>query len=356
MAGLPVTLSDAIDEFLAYRKTAGFRPNTILINARSLSLFLRQVGNMQVRHVDARHGEIFQAWLMGRGYKPNTVNSHLTTLAVFTKWLRSRRYLAGGSDPTANTRLLKVMMEPRHRVESKDFDAFLNICSTPLERIVVALGLYLFVRASEISAIRVKDVNLDKSEILVHVMKSQLTDTMPICQELDAELRRWLTWYALDVRRPLDGEFFLVPRRRRRPLGNDGSGPGGGFLIEREHDNLVPDQRLQRVHRYVQKPLRAFGVTLRDTDDKSKMEGVHTLRRSGARALFDEMVAQGSYDGVLRNVSAMLHHKSTVMTERYLGFDVDVKKRNDLLKGKRMFTTPASIIERSENITSLKEA
>jgi len=111
-------------------------------------------------------------------------------------------------------------------------------------------------------------------------------------------------------------------------LGNDGSGPGGGFLIEREHDNLVPDQQLQRVHRYVQKPLRAFGVTLRDGDDKSKMEGVHTLRRSGARALFDEMVAQGSYDRVLRNVSAMLHHKSTVMTERYLGFDVDVTKRN----------------------------
>jgi len=44
------------------------------------------------------------------------------------------------------------------------------------------------------------------------------------------------------------------------------------------------------------------------------------------------------------------------MTERYLGLDVDVKKRNDLLKGQRMFTTPEAIIESSENITAIREA
>jgi integrase len=356
MAGLPVTLSDAITEFLACRKTAGFRPNTLLINARGLSIFLREVGNVQVRHVDARHGEIFQAYLMGKGYKPNTINSHLTTLSAFTKWLRSRRYLAGGSDPTANTRAVKVMVRPRTRIAPQDFAGFLDTCSTPHERIVVALGLYLFIRASEITGITVKDVDLDRQEILVLVMKTQVVDIMPICQELDTELRRWLVWYTIDIERPLEPDFFLVPRRRRRPLGNTGSGPGGGFLIDRPHNNCVPDHQLQRAHRYVQKPLLAFGVELRDGENKSKMEGVHTLRRSGARALFDQMVDQGSYDGVLRYVSAMLHHKSTVMTERYLGLDVDVKKRNDLLKGRRMFQTPASIIEASHNITTLKEA
>ena len=286
-------MSDAITEFMAYRKTAGFRPNTLLINGRSLSFFLREVGNLQVRHLDARHGEMFQTYLMSKGYKPNTVNSHLTSLSAFAKWLRSRRYLAGGSDPTANIRAIKVMAEPRTRVEPKDFGPLLDACTTPLERIVVALGLYLFVRASEITAMRVKDVDLDGNEILVRVMKSQIVDPMPICQELDGELRRWLTWYGQDIRRPLEPEFFLVPQRRRRPLGNDGSGTGGGFLVERAHDNLMPDRQLQRAHRYVQKPLHAFGVELRDGEGKSTMEGVHTLRRSGARALFDQMVDRG---------------------------------------------------------------
>ena len=56
-------------------------------------------------------------------------------------------------------------------------------------------------------------------------------------------------------------------------------------------------------------------------------------------------------------MAAMLHHKSTVMTERYLGLDVDVKKRNDLLKGRLMFQTPATIIEASGNVaTIIREA
>ena len=356
MTTQPVMLSDAIAEFMAYRKSAGFRPNTLLINGRSLSIFMREIGNLQVRHLDARHGEMFQAYLMGKGYKANTINSHLTTLSAFVKWLRSRRYLGARSDPTANLRAVKTMVDPRRQILAKDFNALLAACGSPHERIVTALGLYLFVRASEITAIRVKDVDLANGEILIHVMKSGVVDPMPICQELDTELRTWLTWYTADIERPPLPEHFLVPQRRRRPLGNDGSGPGGGYLVQRETHNCVPNKMLQRAHRYVQKPLSAFGVELRDSEGKSTMEGVHTLRRSGARALFDQMVDQGSYDGVLRYVSAMLHHKSTVMTERYLGLDVDIKKRNDLLKGRRMFSTPEAIIESSDNIRSMRGA
>jgi integrase len=356
MSTQPLTLSDAITEFAAYRKTAGYRPNTLTIYNRSLSRFLALVGNIQVRHLDARHGEEYQASLMSKGYSPATVNLYLTTLSGFIKWLRSRRYLAGSSDPLANVRALKYMSEPRQRVEAKHFSALLDACASPHERIVVALGLYLFLRASEVSGIRVKDVFLDRGEIVIHVMKSKLVDTMPICEELDFELRRWIVWYTKDIERPLEDDYYLVPRRQRPPFVNDGSGPGGGRPGVREHDNCIPTDPLRLVHRFVQRPLQAFGIDLRDEDGKSRMEGAHTLRRSGARALFDEMVRAGSYDGVLRTISAMLHHKSTVMTERYLGLDVDVKKRNDLLKGRRMFSTPDTIIAESDNIVSIREA
>lgn len=353
--GAPPTLSDAITEFMQYRESAGFRPNTLIINERSLRLLLRELGNLQVRHLEPKHGEQFQSYLMGKGYKPNTINSHLTTLSAFSTWLRTRSY-GRGVNLTGTVRTVKVMKAERYRLEATDFAAFLDICSTPHERIVCALGLYLFVRASEITAIRVKDVRLDRKEIRVKMMKTQETDIMPICEELDLELRRWLTWYTNDIQAPLDDKFFLVPRRRRRPLGNDGSGPGGGFLIERLHHNCDPTHMLQRSHRYVQKPLEAFGVDMRDEEGKSTMEGVHTLRRSGARALFDQMVSAGNYDGVLRTVAAMLHHKSTVMTEHYLGLGLDEKTRNDLLKGRRMFSTPDTIIAASGNITRLQEA
>lgn len=333
-------LSDAVDEFVSYRKAAGFRPNTVTINRRSLSKFLSVVGNIQVRHLDARHGEVFQTYLMGKGYKPNTVAVYLTSLQAFVKWLRSRRYIGGGSDPMANVRMPRAMVEPRQRILREDFGRFLDTCRKPYDRIVCALGLYLFLRASEIQALKVKDIDLERGEILVHIEKTQQVDTMPISKELDRELRRWLTWYANDVQKPLDGEMYLVPRVRRPMLANDGRGPGGGYQVDRPHGNVLPYKKSSRPHRYVQRTLVAFGIPIRDSEGKSLHEGVHTLRRSGARALFDELVGRGGYDGVLRLVAAMLHHASTTMTERYLGLDVDVKKRNDMLRGAQMFAEP----------------
>jgi integrase len=347
-------LSDAIQEFLAYRRSAGFANNTLLSNQRGTSALLALIGNIQVRHLDARHGELFQAYLMGKGYKPNTVNAYLTTLAALTKWLRSRKYLGGGSDPTANIRQVRAMVEPRQRLDQDEFMEFLSMAQTPHERIVCALGLFLFLRASEVAAIKVGDIDLDEGVMLVHVEKSKIVDTMPICSELDAEIRQFLAWYTQDIGKPLSNDMFFVPRRRRPAMANDGSGPGGGYMVKRDHDNCLPYQKLNRPHRYVQRVLRRFGIPLRDEEGKSLMEGCHTLRRSGARALFDELVNERSYDGALRLVSAMLHHKSTQMTERYLGLDVDVKKRNDLLRGIKMFTYAEDIIQSSDNITRIE--
>jgi integrase len=347
------TLSEAIEEFMAYRKSAGFAANTLLINQRGLSKFLSLVGNVQVRHLEARHGEQFQAALMANGYKPNTVNSYLTSLAAFVKWLRSRRYLGARSDVMANVRMVRGMVEPRQRIEVDDFEALLDSCETAHERIVCALGLYLFLRASEIAGIRLRDVNLDRGEVTIHVMKTKVVDVMPISYELDRELRRWLTWYAQDIEGPLKSDYWLVPSRRRPPMANDGSGPGGGYMVRRERGNCLPMVKGKRMHRYVQRALENFGMDLRGEDGKSLMEGCHTLRRSGARALFDDLVERGGYDGVLRHVSAILHHSSTLMTERYLGLDVDVKKRNDLIRGKKMYRTQRDVVEDSPNITAI---
>lgn len=348
-----VPLSDAIEEFLRYRASAGFRPNTLKINERALRKFLGVIGNIQTGRLEAEHGEKFQAYLMGQGYKPNTVGTNLTALAAFVKWLRTRRYLGSGSDPMANVRAPRATVEPRQRIPKQDFEAFLDLALWPYDRMVCALGLYLFLRASEIQAIRLKDIDLDAQEIFVRIEKTNQVDNMPISQELDRELRRYLRWYAEDLGQPFSDDMYLIPRIKRPAMANDGRGPGGGYVVYRKRGNAMPFTKSSRPHRYVQRTLLAYGVPIRGEDGKSLHEGVHTLRRSGARALFDEMVERGTYDGVLRLVSAMLHHKSTVMTERYLGLDVDVKRRNDTLKGQVMFTTHARIIEQSENVTRL---
>jgi integrase len=65
-------------------------------------------------------------------------------------------------------------------------------------------------------------------------------------------------------------------------------------------------------------------------------EGGHTLRRSGATALYNQLSSVG-HDRAIRICQAMLGHSSVQTTEIYLRLDLDRKVRNDLLAGKRMF-------------------
>ena len=340
-------LSEAIDEYLGYRRTAGYAKNTVRVESQALGLLLAEVGNIQTTKLDSRHGERYMAAMLSAGLKPGTVNLYRGAFRRFSQWCYQRRYLPGGSTPLGTTRNLVVAQPPRRRIPAHDFPRLLDACWHPQQRIIVALGLYLFLRASEVAALDVRSVDLARGEILVYQPKTGRWDEMPICSELDEELRRWMTWYAVDQEASLQPEWPLVPARKRTSMFNDGSGKCGGRPLLPLRGQMNPASRVKQVHLKVQQALRGFGWEV-SADDR---EGGHTLRRSGARALFDHLVATGEVrDGVLRLVSAMLHHKSVQMTERYLGLEADVERRNSMFKGAQMFATT------TENVVTLRAA
>ena len=74
-----------------------------------------------------------------------------------------------------------------------------------------SVGLYLCVRANEVCRMRLKDVKLEAGWANVVISKSYEADTMPIPNELDADLRQWLTHYTSQVG-PLDPRCSSSPR------------------------------------------------------------------------------------------------------------------------------------------------
>jgi len=74
-------------------------------------------------------------------------------------------------------------------------------------------------------------------------------------------------------------------------------------------------------------------VRLGYSEAQRKREGCHTLRRSVARAYFDGLRTELGYDHALREVAALLHHKSTRTTENYLGVTADKIMRDERMKG-----------------------
>lgn len=328
-----MTLSDAIDEFNAYRTSAGYAKNTIVAGRDTLRRFLACVGNVQLRSLGAHHGEMFLAWMHGKGYKPATINLQVSMLSRFFKWARDRRLMGANQNPLATTPYQKVPERARRRVPVKDFTRLLDAAEAPQERVLLALGLYLFLRSSEVVRLKVGDVDLDAGEVRVFQPKTKQMDVMPICAELDTELRAWMTWYTRDQDAPLEAGWYLVPSRKPRRIGEEITGP-----------DLRPERQMSNTSLKVQRALRAIGWDVTGDDG----EGMHTLRRSGARAWFDELAAH-SRDDALRKVASMLHHKSVLQTEHYLGLDVDKEKRDDLLRGTPMFSAPDR-----ENVVALE--
>jgi integrase len=106
--------------------------------------------------------------------------------------------------------------------------------------------------------------------------------------------------------------------------------------------DLLPDKRLTKAHRIVQRALTEFGVTV------TFQEGLHTLRRSAARQFFEDCADQG-HDAALRSTAALLGHKSVITTEGYLGISGDRIKRNKMLKGRDFLP-----FEEIEKVTRLR--
>lgn len=337
-------LGDLIDEYLHSRAARGMSSGTRRNDRRTLRRLLLEIGNIQVRSITDAHIDRFFATLIRDGLDQSTMNTYLANLKVFFRWTRARGYMPRDYDPTAERRPYRLVPRARQRVPVDRFEQMLDSCEHPRDRIVVALGLYLFLRAGEITTLRWKDVDLDAGEVCVVIHKTRQRDVMPICAELDAELRRWATWVT-ERHGPPDSDWYLAPvKERPRPaVLPDGR---SRFRVD-EEPGVIPTLPYRQVHRTVQDALRAIGMDTRREDGSSRFEGGHTLRRSGARALYDQLSERG-HDRAIQQVRVMLHHASGTMTEKYLGVEVETKQRNDLIRGKRMYAVA------DENIVPLR--
>ena len=242
-----MNLSDAIDAYLEYRRGAGFSKNTVKASEQGLKKLLACVGNVRVKSLSPVHGERFYAYLAGH-LGPQSTNIHLSAAAAFFKWCRLRKFMQHDSDPLGTVRAARVAKRPRRRIDAVDFPRLLDSAATPQHRIVVALGLYLFLRSSEIVALSVGDVRLDRGEVVVYQPKTSQYDEMPICAELDAELRRWLTFYTEQCGLP-DEDWPLVPAMTGAQFVENNGGKNGGIPGRQK---VNPKRRMSSPHRPLQ--------------------------------------------------------------------------------------------------------
>ena len=328
-----MNLSDGIRLFLADRKAKGVKANTLRNEKYMIELLLADVGNISMTQLRPQHFDVY--WSKRTTWGEGTMNLAASNLGAFIKWSQARGYVSRDRNPLKGTQA-EVALRKRITIPQQEFETFLDGIEDPRARAMCAIGLYLFTRISETRGLRWQDIDMHNGTVEVFRDKTQTIDTLPLCDELHTELRRWALTYAGHIGRPLRPSDFVIPHlKQARTAGIKGE-KGTWQVIEKAE--YVPTHMAHLTYS-IKKALMNAGYY-------ANYEGGHTLRRSGAIALYDQLTKMG-HDRAIRVCQAMLGHANIRTTEIYLRLDLDRKVRNDLLAGKPMFpeVEEATVIE-----------
>lgn len=345
-----VPLSVAVDEYLSTMAARGLRPESRRTYAHALKALTTTLGDPLVCNLTAQHIErVFAAH--ADTWATSTRNQRLSHLRQFLRWCDSRGYRDPRRDVMAGWRGLKVPDRQQLRVPRSEWPRLFANAPSPIEDALLHIGLYCFLRASEVRTLTVGDVSLSTNELQIVRHKTSQRDVMPISQELGEALRSYLTWYAAKL---ADQGMALLPEHILIPPRDTSTSEWGRYIGElalglnpEEPLVLLPTRMHSTIATSVKKILINSGYDYAAREEGGW--GMHVLRRSGARALFDELADRG-YDGSLRTVQAMLGHSNSAMTERYLGLTLDREQRNKLIGGHPMFRAS------TDNVVPMRDA
>lgn len=327
--GMDQTVAAVVADYLAHRRSLDLSASTLKNEQSTFRLFCEVLDGVMAAELNDRHlVRYFDK--AGETRAPQSLANDHTRLSAFFEWSRRTGRIPSSCDPMYGRRKPKGIKRERNRVDVSQFGALLDAADArhPRDRAVLACLLYTLARDGELSGARIRDLSLTGLSLRVTLHKTRAEDELPVCEELERELRAWLTHYASEVGE-LQPHYYLLPSRDTRGV----NGPDGRLSVE--HVRLCPERRIPELGRIVSPALDDIGFPLVDEDGKSLREGAHTIRRSGARALFEQLVAMG-YDGAMRVVQSMLHHATLEQTEAYLGLTPDRNARNRLLRGQVM--------------------
>jgi integrase len=267
-----------------------------------------------------------------QGYRNNCLES----ARAFLNWAEKWGYLRPG---LTAARLLegykgrKAERQPKHYLDAEEFPAALEAAGErhPVDRAVVALALFTLARASEIAPLRLRDLDFTKREVRLYREKRDRWTITGLTPELVDELNGWLAAYADET-----GYWSCHTMAREHP----------DWLVtpsrSRGNGRLQPEVPITAMERVAKRLLTDLGVTTtrpgKSTDHLG--EGMHTFRRSGARAFLKSLSEGLGHQRALIQVSLMLDHDDLKQTIRYIGVEQERAELNDWLRGHSMYGNP----------------
>jgi integrase len=342
-----ISLGTMVENYLDVRQRLGTAESTLVGERTELRRLVRMVGDTDVATCST---PVLWAYFYGDGglrdihydghgreCQPLAASSHNISLVrvrqFFEFCVRQGVIRKNPIQKEDGFKPIPVPQKIRQQPSASTLLRMLGSTEEPMHRAYLAFAINTGMRQVDISALRIGHLDLDEGWVEAKIHKTKDADMVPITSDLDREMRTWLAAYAKNLGitlKELDPEWYLFPKRC---VTLRSKGMKGQF----DTDNVkafeyMSEYPVGRTSDIVKDAMARVGL-------KTDGEGTHTIRRGVARALFDLLTSQGEHDAsALRTVSALLHHKSTATTERYLGLTTEKARRNRVMKGKSLLT------------------
>ena len=317
----------------AQRKARGIAESTLAQERSTLRHLCREWDKTR-----RAPGSLDIAWLedylfgpggRAEGISPNTFNKKIAHLTVLIEWLARRGIVRNELlDALVHKKGGKVN---RARLPIGQMEQMIETAEDEWERFVLSFGIHTLGRWSELRHVRRRDIHLDAGYIKWWREKTDEWDELPITFELDRALRRWIVFIENALGRPLRPEDYIIPYRR----------PLGWHKYRWEYVPYVAATESIRTC------VKKHAAPLCGGFDVIKGQGVHLLRRSAARELYEALKTRGVPDPI-RVVMAMLGHKNVSTTEIYIGVERDRQTRDTLMRGASLLSVDKT------NVTELR--
>lgn len=331
-----ITLEEAVEEYIAYVQhsdeySKNTRHNYALTLRRWLDVTPGIKTGMKLSDLARDHVEPFIA------NRPTaTRNTYLATIKSMVDYHLLEGNL--GLDPLARLKQTKNRGARKDRgrhtlhVPADRLRDLIEATPGPLERVAICTGLYTLMRDAELRTIQLRHLNLDRVDgdgnprpyIDMTHLKSYVNDRLPLFPSAVEEIRVWLNvyqqWCWDNLGTGLQPNMLLIPKRargRNTPI-RDARGRITGHRM-----NLSPYEENRTIANYANGALAAIGYREEGT-------GTHTLRRSGALAMYYSLVAQKGHNAI-DLIRDMLGQSSVGVTERYLGIDRATEERDSIV-------------------------
>jgi integrase len=344
-------LGDAVSQYLV-RRELDLGRQTLRSYRVYLGSLVKSVGPKRV--IGQMPSQLVIDWLFDqrrRGLSPGSVNNAHTVVNGFNDWCldRPRRWVS-------ETWLDGVPLEPVPerdwiRLTATQAMTLVDAIEDARDHVLVALGVYTALRVNELTALTVSDVDLSPERPMLRLRLSKQRARVPVIRyhpitaELATELAAWLQTYR-EQAGELKPDWLLAPAKRRGTVRYHAATQGVIYTP----GSLNPTGRITNPRSIIRRAYDAAGYNM------PAREGWHTLRRSSARLYFDSCLLDGDpYASALRRTAALLHHKHTSTTERYLGLDADRAARDRDLSGQPFLSRLAQSDQKYADVISLAD-